>query len=514
MSNRNYNIYFHTHTVSGIVISVVLYVIFFAGSFSFFRDEIINWERNESTATSKEIQLDYKSALDTLDKKYILKGRSITLSQPHAERRVNVFLEGTKDSLVDKKAREGQFFYLDTKTFQTSTYEDSYSLGEFLYRLHFLAQVPYPIGYYLSGFVALFFLFAIVTGVLLHWKKIVSNFYIFRPKEKLKTLWTDAHTSLGLIGLPFQFVYAVTGAFFMIKIFIVAPSVVALYKGDENKLYADLEYIDPVFEYGKTSLSTPFDIDEMVSRTKNTWKDFEITRVLIQNYGDKNMHVLVEGEMMYDKKFTGIGKIIYKVDDGKIVAKKDPVTENSYLDGVKNVLFRIHYGDYGGYLLKTISFILGLVTCFVIISGVMIWLTARDKKNMPEKKRKFNEGVVSIYLAICLSMYPVTALAFIASKVLYPLSMTEIYTLYFVSWLVLTVFFILKKNNYFTNKYTLLSGSILGFLVPVANGVVSGKWFWNSFAENQFQVFLIDVLWILLSTVTLYTVFSLKKKTR
>jgi nitrate reductase NapE component len=144
----------------------------------------------------------------------------------------------------------------------------------------------------------------------------------------------------------------------------------------------------------------------------------------------------------------------------------------------------------------------------------MIWLTARDKKNMPEKKRKFNEGVVSIYLAICLSMYPVTALAFIGSKVFYPLSMTEIYTLYFVSWLALTVFFILRKNNYFTNKYTLLSGSILGFLVPVANGIVSGEWFWNSFAENKFQVFLIDVLWILLSTATLYTVFSLKKKTR
>jgi uncharacterized iron-regulated membrane protein len=69
------------------------------------------------------------------------------------------------------------------------------------------------IDYYLSGFVALFFLFAIATGVLLHWQKIVSNFYLFRPREKLKTMWTDAHTSLGILGLPFQFVYAVTGAF-------------------------------------------------------------------------------------------------------------------------------------------------------------------------------------------------------------------------------------------------------------------------------------------------------------
>ena len=35
MGNRIYNILFHTHTVSGIVISVALYVIFFTGSFSF-----------------------------------------------------------------------------------------------------------------------------------------------------------------------------------------------------------------------------------------------------------------------------------------------------------------------------------------------------------------------------------------------------------------------------------------------------------------------------------------------
>jgi uncharacterized iron-regulated membrane protein len=241
MNNRNYNIYFHTHTVSGIVISVVLFVIFFAGSFSFFKDEIINWERSESVAITKEIQLDYDKALNNLDKQYTLHGRNISISRPNSERRVNIYLEGTKDSLATAKLKESSFFYLDTKNFTSLTYEDSYLLGEFLYRLHFLAQIPYPIGYYLSGFVALFFLFAIVTGVLLQWNKIVSNFYIFRPKEKLKTLWTDAHTSLGMIGLPFQFVYAVTGAFFMIKLLIVAPSVMALYKGDQDKLYKDLE---------------------------------------------------------------------------------------------------------------------------------------------------------------------------------------------------------------------------------------------------------------------------------
>lgn len=54
MSKRTYNILFHLHTVSGIVISVALYVIFFTGSFSFFRDEIVNWERGHTVKRQKK----------------------------------------------------------------------------------------------------------------------------------------------------------------------------------------------------------------------------------------------------------------------------------------------------------------------------------------------------------------------------------------------------------------------------------------------------------------------------
>lgn len=512
MNNRNYNIYFHTHTVSGIVISVVLFVIFFAGSFSFFRDDINNWERNESTAITKEIQLDYNTALKQLDKEYVLHGRNLTISKNSNERRVAVYMEGTKDTLAPAKQKEGSFFYLDTKTLKSFTYEQSYSLGEFLYRLHFLAQIPYPVGYYLSGFVALFFLFAIVTGVLLHWKKIVSNFYIFRPKEKLKTLWTDAHTALGMIGLPFQFIYAVTGAFFMIKLLIVAPAVMALYNGDQDKLYNELEYNDPVYKFENKKLATPFDIDKLVAKAKSNWNDFEITRVFIQNYGDANMHVVVEGEMLSHKKFTGIGKVIYRIADGKEIAKKNPITQNNYLDVVKNVLYKIHFGDYGGYALRIVSFVLGIITCFVIISGVMIWLVARQKNNLPEKKRRFNAAVVRIYLAICLSMYPITALTFIVTKILYPLNQNNLFLVYFGGWLVLTIFFILKKNDAFTNKFCLISGSILGFLIPVTNGIVTGNWFWHSFMHNQIQVFFIDVFWIVLASLTLYVAYHLNQK--
>lgn len=510
MNNRNYNIFFHTHTVSGIVISVVLFVIFFAGSFSFFKDDITNWERGETATISKEINLNYNEALKVLDSTYNLHGRKITLSQPYNVNNVAVNLEASKDSLASKKGKEGYFLYLNNSTYKSTTYEESYNLGEFIYRLHFLAQIPYPFGYYLSGLIALFFLFAIVTGVLLHWKKIVSNFYVFRPKEKLKTWWTDAHTSLGMLGLPFQFVYAVTGAFFMIKLLIVAPAVQFLYQGDQDKLYKELEYTNTNYPFENKALTKNFNINELVNTTKKNWNDFNITRIEIQNYGDTNMHVQVEGEIDYGKKFTGIGKIIYKVATNEIVFKKDPLIQSSYLDSVKNILYRIHFGDYGGYPLKIISFLLGILSCFVIISGVMIWLVARDKKNIPEKKRRFNEGVVRIYLAICLSMFPVTALSFIVAKIWYPLGRDNTYSVYFISWLLLSIFFILKKNNAFTNQFCLLSGSILGFVIPLANGIKTGNWFWISFINHQFQLFFVDVFWISLSAITLYASYKLR----
>lgn len=509
MSKRTYNILLHTHTVSGIVISVALYVIFFAGSFSFFRDEIANWERGHTVEVLDELAVDFDNVIADLGKEYELNGRDIELTHYYNERKINVNLGGSKDSLAVEKDKEGAFFYLDTKDGTKSTYTDSYSLGEFLYRLHFFAQIPHPFGYYLSGFVAFFFLFAILTGIIVHWKKIVSNFYVFRPKAKMKALWTDAHTGLGVIGFPFQFVYAVTGAFFMLKLILVAPSVFGLYNGDQAKLYEELEYNHPAFDYENKALPTTLSINYFVETTKEKWKDFKVTEVHIFNYGDSNMHVSVSGNMDYMSKFNGLGYIIYKAIDNSIAKIKDPTQTSSYLDGVKNTLYRLHLGDYAGYGLKVISFILGLISCFVIISGVMLWLVARDRKNIPEKRRRFNANVVRYYLAICLSMYPVTAFTFILVKI-YPASgMSFVYTTYFITWLLLSIFFIVKNDNHFTNKHTLLSGSILGLLVPISNGMMTGNWIWKSHLNNYSQILFIDVFWVILSVVGFLVVIKL-----
>ncbi len=509
MDNRNYNVFFHLHTVSGIVISVLVYVIFFAGSFSFFRDDIVNWERNESPNTSDAIHTDYDLALRRLDSAHALYGREVEIRRFFAEENLGVSLEPSKDTVANPKGKAGAFFYYHSKTGKTQTYEDSYTLGEFLYRLHFFAQVP--TGYYLSGFTALFLLFALLTGILIHWKKIISNFFVFRPKEKLKTLWTDAHTALGVIGLPFQLVYAITGAFFMIKALLIAPNLVAFFDNDQKKFYETLGYGHASVPFAGEKLAKWPSFGPLAASVEQRWKGFQITELHIVNFGDRSMQVTFEGSIPKTEKFVGRGAVTFDAN-GRELRVENPYRGVSYVETVKDVLYRLHYGDYAGYGLRLVSFLMGLSGCVVVLSGVMIWLTARNKKKLPEAKRRFNERVARVYLAICLPMLPVTALAFVIVKLFPMRGAAFLYTFYFLTWLAAAIFFIWKADNRFTNRASLVVTTVLGAVIPLIDGLTTGNWLWTSVATGHVQSFVVDLLWWVLAVVAGYGVWRSGKK--
>ena len=196
----------------------------------------------------------------------------------------------------------------------------------------------------------------------------------------------------------------------------------------------------------------------------------------------------------------------------------------SYYDTVWSSVRRLHYAQFGEigtfntYLLKIVYFLMAFLTCFVIISGVLIWLEARNKKNITEKKKRYNRRVGSIYLAFCLSMLPVTAASFIVSKLL-PDSLAELresilnYT-FFLGWLVLSILLSLKKDKNFTNKFTLLSGGLLGVLIPVVNGVSSGNWFWRTWNNGEYGIFSVDLIWLCSGIICLLVVRKINQKTR
>ncbi|REE00448.1 PepSY-associated TM helix domain-containing protein [Marinoscillum furvescens] len=515
MSKRIYNVLFHTHTVSGLVISVALYVIFFAGSISFFRDDIINWERDQPIIHHTLMAVDFDALMDTLEARHELYGRTVTLSQIHQERRVTVDISPSADTSVSPGARRRAFFYHDPVTQKSYSYFEDFTLGEFIYRLHFFAQIPYPYGYLLSGFVALFFLFAIVTGVIIHWKKIVTNFFVFRPGKKLKTIWTDAHTALGVLGLPFQFVYAMTGAALIIGgTVMLGMAGEYFFEGQSDKAAEALEVsVDPKpFEYNPTPYD--FSYNELMNELVGRWEHVLVDQVQIQNYGDASMQLIVNVAPEVKHKMLGFGQIVYDFHLQKMRVLHEPFHKPPFVSAFQSLMIQLHYGNFGGYALKVLYFLFGIITCFVILSGVLIWVEARDKKSNDDWKRKANHRVANIFVAISLSMYPVTAFSFLVVKLLgspgNPEHYLLIYKAFMIPWLLLSVVFSIKGNRFFTTRYCLLSGGLMGLLVPVVNGCITQNWIWNTFHAQQIQLFVVDAFWLITSIIVLMVVFGLR----
>lgn len=514
MSKRNYNVFFNAHTVSGIVISVALYVIFFAGAFALFKEEIAVWEKGKSLSHTQRKDVNFDKIFKHLDKEYELTGRDLQINFGEETDELYVLLSPSQDSLATDKAKESQYFSININDLETKKYHEFYSLGEFLYRLHFFAQIPY-IGVYLAGFVSFFFLFAIVTGVIVHWKKIIPNFYAFDPKKALKRVWTDAHTALGTIGLPFQFIFAITGAYFCLSILVLIPANF-LYNGNQTKLLEDLRPERKVYKWeGKLEKEIP-SFNNYVKKADTHWDQYYVNRAFVRNYGGTNMKYVITGEVHTEERFIGNGRIVYDVITGEVLDKKNP-NELKYTEDVQVVLSRLHFANFGGLATRVIYFILALITCFVILSGVLIWVEARNKKSMTLSQRLYTAKVGHIYLAICLSMLPVTALSFLFVKLSgnnFVDKQNAIYTFYFIIWLVFILYMRFKRDNYVINKLSLLIGGVAGILVPIINGIVSGQWIWSTLANHQYDIFLVDVLWLLIgiSALLIYTRVSNKVK--
>lgn len=539
MDNRKHNVYFHTHTISGIIICALLYVIFFAGSFSFFKEDISAWQKNISYVDGrKTVKRDFNHVIDSLGKENNLRGRDFDFFIQRHDMAAYVTMTGSNDSTLKKKVKpkpvaegkkrrgRGRGGDDDSKSFnynfvqkKSADYAEAYDMGEFLYRLHFLAQlnaVPIhlgaPFGYLLAGIVSFLFLFALITGLMLHWEKIFSNFFTFRPWAKWKTLWTDLHTAIGVIGFPFQLVFAVTGVVLIANVFLIAPYTKYVYKGNSTALYQDLEYNDTTkYVYSYQPLKASFNVNDLMAKVEQKWEHSRISALQIKNYGDANMHVIITAKPYADESFSGTGKMVYRVRDQKVLKEVSPVKNSSYVDKVRSFIYHLHFGDFGGKPVRVIFFVLGVMGCLVIISGILIWLVARDKKNVPKKKRIFNFWTANIFMAACLSMLPVTAFTMTSLLFIAKPNQSDIYHLYFYSWLILSVYFIVRRNLAITNHQTLLLSSLLCFLLPLIDGIKRNNWFWNTFSQGRYDILFIDLLFLILSIISIVVLIKLKQ---
>ncbi|MEM9886667.1 MAG: PepSY-associated TM helix domain-containing protein [Bacteroidota bacterium] len=525
LKNRAYNIYYNTHTVAGIAISFALFVIFYAGSFSLFRHDIVRWENpNARIESPEEVNVDRTLAAVEAHYEGFAEAEAFTVRMPSEESPFVKFYgaeyveeaenEDKAESKEENKAKDenttgeevkeeekqkeyiSAFINVDQDYHLTDHEESETTIGNTLYRLHYFGQIP-VIGLFLSGFVALFFLFASITGIMIHWRNIATRFYAFVIEGKWKRIWSNAHTVLGVIGFPFQIAYGLTGAFFGLLTLLLAPSAFILFGGDTDKI---VETVNPAAAI-KIDKDAPeaehASLQSYYLQVKDMYPDVKISNVRAFNHGRADgyaMFFLDDG-----RTINGTGQVVYALNSGQILYHKPP-SESSYAEAVLNVISKLHFANFGGLPLRIIYFILAMITCFMILSGVLLWQEARNSKAYTDKQRRFHHRVTKVYLAITLGLFPATAIIFIANK-LVPMEWagrtTYVDTAFFLSWLLLIIAGLFWNNFRKLNRNYLRIGGLLSLLVPVANGVITGDWVWKTLASAQWYVASVDIFWMM-----------------
>ena len=200
------------HTWSGLLVGWVLFMVFAAGTASYFKDEITLWMKPElhglSRAPVPQVQAT-EGAYAYLQQHAADSPRwFITLP---TEREPSTSLFWTRPAPPagspprDRRDRFGRAV-LDAASGQPSAAVRETRGGEFFYRLHFdLHYMPAIWGRWIVGFCAMFMLVAILSGIVTH-KRIFKDFFTFRPKKGQRS-WLDAHNATAVLALPLSLIH-------------------------------------------------------------------------------------------------------------------------------------------------------------------------------------------------------------------------------------------------------------------------------------------------------------------
>ncbi|MEJ6476710.1 PepSY-associated TM helix domain-containing protein [Pseudoalteromonas piscicida] len=416
MKNQTLKSLTEAHAWIGLIISTVLFIVFITGSLSLFRDNINGWERSQLTVQSTP-SLDtiaYDKAIANLEQQFnVDTHHSFFMREPTEH---NPFIEAYFASHLDEphpitgEDHQDQHLLLDANTGEILADADQFEFSSFLYELHYDLGLGRA-GLYFVGIITLFFFVAILTGVVIHWRKIAKNFFQYRTTGK-KDKWLDAHNLVGTMGLPFHLMYAFTGLVFNLVIIYQISYAVLLYGGNQTTLLQAAGFNEPtITEQNKAA--PVVGVDSLRAQALQILGDVKITTVEITHFGDQN--AVVSFTAKSNDAFSNYKEVQYTLHDQTQIY----LTENNYDNAVRaglSTIASLHFGDFAGYGMRLAFLCLGLATAYLIVSGNLMWIDkrAKQKKQSPKGllfvKRLTSGAFIGVLLAVSVGFALTTLL--------------------------------------------------------------------------------------------------------
>ncbi|HKO94460.1 MAG TPA: PepSY-associated TM helix domain-containing protein [Polyangiaceae bacterium] len=451
---RTFQIYWDAHAWAGVVGSFLLYVMFFMGAFALFHRELTLWADPEGVQTSLPPAPGaalpaLQPLLEQLDREQPLAGKDRVAFMPEASGLRAYWRQGAEDHEFR--------FAASTQRLEPLRSE----LGSFLYEMHYLG--PLPKGIYVAGVASMALLLALVSGLLIHLKDLLRQWFQFRPERVTRTWSSDMHKVLGVFGLPYQLLYAWSGAVLCFSYILVEPLFVATtFGGDERA--ARIVRGDTVTAPEATGVSTePLpNLDALLAQARREVPKLSPSWIGIEHVGDTGSTVSVYGEVAGVS--FGTADVLFRAVDGAVLAVNGPSA--SAFSRFEAWFYGLHYARFGGYGIKVLYALLALASCVVIFTGNLIWLERRDRRRAHPGNRWLERATAGW----CAGLPLATAALFLFNRLLPALATLEQAVFWIVWGLSLVPPFLWRSSRQVAGVEFLLAGATLVAAVGIELG--------------------------------------------
>lgn len=365
--------YKEVHGWVGIISGLALFIAFFAGAITMFEEPLQRWA-SPTADLAPPVPLERADELVT----------KVLADHPEAQRGYDIHLATGPEqpARMSWTIRGGEH---GTATTHYASLRDDGSVqviergpspvADFVDVLHQQVGLPFDheISMPIMGAVALLYVIAIVSGIVILLPSLVKDLFAVRVGRNAKRMWLDVHNVLGLMSLPFHIVMAITAVAFAFH---------DQFYGAEALTFAEMEQ-GPAIEASELppEQRSRLPIPQLVERIDQQTPGFTL-RSLSFLHSPKGEEVIrVAGT---DPRY-GLRAPIYGMAEASPFTGE--LTELDYMPGMQDgwgaaisSFFALHFGNFGGAPIRWTYFLLGLAGAFLFYTGNLLWVESRRKR--------------------------------------------------------------------------------------------------------------------------------------
>lgn len=446
------------HTWGGLLCGALIFFVFFTGSLVVFDEEIDRWMMPDTRSAATTSDAGYDGAMAALRAEHDLGGQPAFLYPPSPRRPVYAVL------FHDDNGHDLQRFVRPDGTLLPE--QGSLGATGFFFPLHFSLHLEHfgltALGYWIVGLAGMVTLAMVVSGVIVH-RRILRDFFSYRPERSRGRALLDLHNVGGVMSLPFVAAMAFSGV--AIFAYVYMPTgFLATYADSEAFFHDVLPHYDREAA-GEAAQSAS--LDGIADEAARIWGGAEALALGVFHPGDANGYVAAykdtPEQISYDYE-----QLDFDARSGELLhhQKLGPAMQAyQFLTG-------LHIAVFDSWTLRWLYFLMGLTSCGVIATGFLVWLDKRVARADAWSYRSAQAVAGAATVGLLLA----TAAMLTANRLL-PLEMparaaTEVWV-FFGIWLAsLGAGFLLPGLTGLRRQLQVLA--LLCLTLPLLNGLTTG----------------------------------------